>query len=98
MSLGSGLYSGELENIKESTYLRYNKYPNTLTSTYELLVNNSLHMSNDRVHHSQGNSRLGGRGSGRTSVMFVQDTNNGKDDKYCVLFPGAEGTIYNGGC
>ena len=42
-------------------------------------------MSNDRVHHSQGNSRLGGRGSGRTSVMFEKDTNNGRDDKYCIL-------------
>ena len=69
-----------------------------MTSTYELLVNNSAHMSNDRVHHSQGNSRLGGRGSGRTSVMFVQDINNGKDDKYCVLFPGVEGTISNVRC
>ena len=69
-----------------------------MTSTYELLVNNSAHMSNDRVHHSQGNSRLGGRGSGRTSVMFVQDINNGRDDKYCVLVPGAEGTISNVRC
>ena len=62
------------------------------------MVHNSVHMSNDRVHHSQGNSRLGGKGSGRTSVMFVQDTNNGKDDKYSVLVPGAEGTISNVRC
>ena len=69
-----------------------------MTSTYELLVCHYVHISNDRVHHSQGNSRLGGRGSGRTSVMFVQDKNNGKDDKYSVLVPGADGTISNVRC
>ena len=66
-----------------------------MKSTYELLVRHYVHISNDRVHHSQGNSRLGGRGSGRTSVMFVQDINNGRDDKYCVLVPGADGNTSN---
>ena len=69
-----------------------------MTSAYELLVHHYIHITNDRVHHSQGRSSLGGRGSGRTPVMFAQDINNGRDDKYCVLFPGAEGIIYNGGC
>ena len=55
-------------------------------------------MSNDRRCHYQGNSHIGGRGSGRTSVMVVQDINNGRDDKYCVLVPGADGTISNVRC
>ena len=67
-----------------------------MTSAYELLVRHYVHISNDRVHHSRGKSRIEGKGSGRTPVMFAQDINNGREDKYCVLFPGAEGTIYNG--
>ena len=66
-----------------------------MTSAYELLVHSSVHMSNDRVHHSQGKSHIGGKGSGRTPVMFAQDINSGRDDKYCVLVPGAEGTTSN---
>ena len=85
MRLGSGRYLGLLENIKDATYLGCNKYPNTLTSTYGLLVHHYGHMSNDRGIHSQGNYHLGGRGSGRTSVMFEKDTNNRRDDKYCIL-------------
>ena len=84
-----------LKNTKESTYLVCNKYPNTLTSTYELLVHNSVHMSNDRRCHYQDNSHIGGRGSGRTSVIVAQDINHGRDDKYSVLVPGEDGNTSN---
>ena len=36
-----------------------------------------------------------GVGFGRTSVMVAQDINNGIDDKYCVLVPGAYGNTSN---
>ena len=95
MIFGSGSYSGTFKNIKESTYLLCNKHPNTLTSTYELLVYHCRLMSNYRELHYQGNYHIGGRGSGWTPVMFAQEINNQINDKYCVLVPGSDETTFN---
>ena len=63
MNLGSGLYSGILENIKESKYLRCYKYPNNCKRTYELMVHHSGRRSSYRGIHYQVNYHIGGRGS-----------------------------------
>ena len=76
-----GRYSELMNNIKAHIYLVRDEHPINLTSTYELLVFNSMHVSNDRGRYIHGNYKCRGRCSQRTSFIFSQDINNERDDR-----------------
>ena len=77
-----------IKNLKESAYLVCDEYLTTLKSTYELFVCHSGNIPNNRLCYDQINSHCGVRGSRRFSVIFVQDSNEGRDNKHLLLVPG----------
>ena len=75
----SGRYLVLLKNLQESTYLRCDEYPTTLTSPIERFVRHSKQILNDSAFYFQGKSHLRVRGLRMFSVIFAQNVNDGRE-------------------